>query len=95
MYRRILLAVVLLLIVNSQVVLAQEGRGRGQRRKRAAVTHRGVAVLPVYKRGAIGNQRNFVLSDSQWPQPNGKGSAVTITYSYSNLLNGQMSGLSH
>lgn len=30
----------------------------------------------------------------KWPQPGGAGSTVNITYSYSNLLNGSMSGVS-
>ncbi|MBD2534689.1 matrixin family metalloprotease, partial [Nostoc flagelliforme FACHB-838] len=30
--------------------------------------------------------------DSKWPQPSGKGTPITITYSYSNLLNGNLLG---
>lgn len=36
---------------------------------------------------------DFANSGAKWPQPGGLGSAVTITYSYSNLLNGDMIGL--
>ena len=36
---------------------------------------------------------DFFNTGFKWPQPGGSGSAVTITYSYSNLLNGQLQGL--
>ena len=42
-----------------------------------------------------GDSEEFTATGQKWPQPNGLGSAVTITYSYSNLLNGQFAdGLS-
>lgn len=34
----------------------------------------------------------FVTDGSQWPQPGGTGSPATITYSYSNLLDGALPG---
>lgn len=34
----------------------------------------------------------FVLHGTQWPQPGGAGSAITITYSYSNLFDGGLAG---
>ena len=37
---------------------------------------------------------DFADTGFQWPQPNGLGSAVTITYSFSNLLDGELRGLS-
>ena len=37
---------------------------------------------------------DFAHTGFQWPQPEGPGTAVTITYSFSNLLNGELSGLS-
>ncbi|MCH7726630.1 MAG: matrixin family metalloprotease, partial [Planctomycetes bacterium] len=37
---------------------------------------------------------NFVDTGFKWPQPNGNGSAVTITYSYSNLLDESLHGIS-
>ncbi len=42
-----------------------------------------------------GDSEDFTAIGQKWQQPNGLGSAVTITYSYSNLLNGQFAdGLS-
>ncbi len=38
-------------------------------------------------------QLDFFNTGFKWPQPGGPGAAVTITYSFSNLLNGQMRGL--
>lgn len=50
-----------------------------------------------YKLGASFNERteplNFAVSGLQWDQPSGPGSQITITYSYSNLLDGGMGGL--
>ena len=50
-----------------------------------------------YKDGANLNLQDvrldFFNTGFKWPQPGGSGSAVTITYSYSNLLNGQLQGL--
>ena len=37
---------------------------------------------------------DFAHTGFQWPQPEGPGTAVTITYSFSNLLNGELRGLS-
>ncbi len=37
---------------------------------------------------------DFAHTGFQWPQPEGLGTAVTITYSFSNLLNGELRGLS-
>ena len=52
---------------------------------------------PCYKLDAVVNGQdtplNFLASDSQWDQPEGPGSAITVTYSYSNLLDGNMQGL--
>lgn len=36
--------------------------------------------------------RDNYNTDSKWPQPGGKGSLVTITYSYSNVLDGRLGG---
>lgn len=33
-------------------------------------------------------QSNFAVSGGQWPQPGGKNSPITLTYSYENLLDG-------
>lgn len=50
-----------------------------------------------YKLGAAFNDRteplNFAVSGLQWDQVDGPGSQLTITYSYSNLLEGGMRGL--
>lgn len=35
---------------------------------------------------------DFVVTGGKWPQPGGLGTTVNITYSYSNFLNGGMSG---
>lgn len=35
----------------------------------------------------------FLASAYQWSQPNGPGSSITLTYSYSNLLGGKISGV--
>ncbi len=40
------------------------------------------------------NAGEFVVSGQKWPQPGGLGTTVSISYSYSNLLNGGMSGIS-
>lgn len=40
------------------------------------------------------NRGEFVVTGQKWPQPGGLGTTVNITYSYSNLLNGGMSGIS-
>ncbi len=39
--------------------------------------------------GGVGGSSPFAV---KWPQPNGLGSLVTITYSYSNLLDGKLGG---
>ncbi|VEP18474.1 hypothetical protein H1P_80029 [Hyella patelloides LEGE 07179] len=39
------------------------------------------------------NGASFNASNSKWPQPGGLGSPVEITYSYSNLLNGDIDGI--
>lgn len=39
------------------------------------------------------NVGEFVVSGQKWPQPGGLGSTCNITYSYSNLLNGSMTGI--
>ena len=38
---------------------------------------------------------NYSVHNTKWAQPNGKGSAITLTYSYSNLLNGRLKGISN
>ena len=38
------------------------------------------------------NAGEFVVTGGKWPQPGGLGTTVNITYSYSNLLNGGMTG---
>jgi hypothetical protein len=40
-----------------------------------------------------GVEANFVPSGTKWPQPGGIGSPITLTYSYSNLLDGGLTGL--
>ncbi|MEE3372528.1 MAG: matrixin family metalloprotease [Planctomycetota bacterium] len=56
-------------------------------------------ILPpsiAYKNAASHEEVALDFADTgfQWPQPNGLGSAVTITYSFSNLLDGELRGLS-
>ncbi|MBX9259508.1 matrixin family metalloprotease, partial [Desmonostoc muscorum CCALA 125] len=47
----------------------------------------------IYAPGAkITEPESFLSSGSKWAQPGGKNTTVTITYSYSNLLNGKLSG---
>lgn len=93
MVQRVVVCWLLLLLIASSLE-AQDGR-RAQRRqgRRAALLQRPSAV---HRRGssAAAAPRAFAVSNTKWPQPNGLGSAITITYSYSNLLDGQMSGLS-
>lgn len=52
---------------------------------------------PCYKLDAVvkgqNTPLNFLASDSQWDQPDGPGSSITVTYSYSNLLDGNIQGL--
>ena len=81
--------------------------GRSQIRKRAnpqatEVDQTGPQNEPIlppsvaYKYAASREEVTLDFSDTgfQWPQPNGPGTAVTITYSFSNLLNGELRGLS-
>jgi Matrixin len=42
----------------------------------------------------VGVSAAFLTSPYQWPQPDGPGSSITLTYSYSNLLGGTISGVS-
>jgi hypothetical protein len=42
--------------------------------------------------GLGSNSGDYVLSGMSWPQPGGPGSPITITYSYSNLLDGGLDG---
>ncbi len=42
----------------------------------------------------IGVSASFLATPYQWSQPDGSGSAITLTYSYSNLLGGTISGVS-
>ena len=61
--------------------------------------HRNDQVLPpsqVYRLDASQSELQLDFKDTgfQWPQPGGPGTAVTITYSYSNLLDGQLIGIS-
>lgn len=42
------------------------------------------AVLPAGEAGA------YMLQGGKWPQPGGRGSPVTVTYSYNNLLDGSL-----
>lgn len=42
--------------------------------------------------GGNGESDPFVINGFRWPQPNGSGAPVTITYSYSNLLDGGLGG---
>ena len=56
-------------------------------------------ILPpsvAYKYAASREEVTLDFSNTgfQWPQPDGPGTAVTITYSFSNLLNGELRGLS-
>ena len=61
------------------------------------------AVAPAgdssYKRGTVlplsVAAEEFVKSVYQWAQPDGVGTNITITYSYSNLLDGQIEGLTN
>jgi len=46
----------------------------------------------IYAPGTKIKEERFVDSGSKWSQPGGKGTPVTITYSYSNLLNGSLPG---
>ena len=50
----------------------------------------------VYKSAASREEVTLDFADTgfQWPQPDGPGTAVTITYSFSNLLDGDLMGLS-
>ncbi len=43
----------------------------------------------------VGPSANFVVQNPawKWPQPGGKGTALTVTYSYANLLDGGMKGV--
>lgn len=62
-----------------------------------AVTQQPMAadfLEPCYKLGAnVDFSDEFRASGFQWPQPGGDGSSITITYSYSNLLDGSIDGL--
>lgn len=41
------------------------------------------------------NAGEFVVTGQKWPQPGGLGTTVNITYSYSNLLDGSMTGITN
>ena len=70
-----------------------------KRREKMPARRRNVrGIVPpsnAYKRGAseADVHLDFVDTGFKWPQPNGPGSSITITYSYSNLLSGQLRGL--
>lgn len=46
----------------------------------------------LYAPGTIITHEDYNLQGSQWPQPGGDGTFVTITYSYSNLFDGALGG---
>lgn len=50
---------------------------------------------PTGKAIRSGVSSNFVVVDPnwKWPQPNGRGTSLTVTYSFSNLLDGGMRGV--
>src|SRR4051812_24978627 len=39
---------------------------------------------------ADGSPGQYVLIGSQWPQPGGKGTPITLTYSYQNIFDGAL-----
>lgn len=88
-------------LLNTALDSAHAQRRRTSRSRPAARTSekaKTAAIAPsvCYKPGTAERdvRLDFVNSGFQWSQPDGTGTAVTITYSYSNLLDGQLNGIS-
>lgn len=78
--------------IGRRTVRRQPVRPISSRKPDSVVFRRG-SVKPGTTHSDSDMPRNFVAGDFKWNQPEGLGSEITVTYSYSNLLDGDIQGL--